>query len=265
MNYGKLRVKLQAIDNKWITMKGSEEGKGRRVLLDDQGNIIGGDVPKFVQGKSIKNAFGKGSTSTSPTPVKAKGNNHSQNEHFTRQEYVKESKTNNIVESMERKLGVSNNEAKNMLEAIEEYTLSSYTSIRDAEQYGGDPEGEEYSKNLSEFIDKSPKWNAPAYRGIQVSQGMVDKLLTSKGQIIDMGGTSSWSSEKRIAELFSVPKSGKKGVLFEVEKPGRATSIAHLSHMPDEGEVLVHKNQKYKIMDAKMHPNGNLVVTLKGS
>lgn len=37
----------------WVTIKKSEEGKGRKVLLDKDGNIIGGDVPKSFQGKHI--------------------------------------------------------------------------------------------------------------------------------------------------------------------------------------------------------------------
>ncbi len=45
----------------WITIgssnSGSEEGKGRHVLIDESGKIVGGNVPKEVQGKNVKTAF----------------------------------------------------------------------------------------------------------------------------------------------------------------------------------------------------------------
>ena len=53
----KLGISSSVKDEKWITIKKGEEGKGRKLLLDDKGNIIGGDVPKSAQGKSLKEAF----------------------------------------------------------------------------------------------------------------------------------------------------------------------------------------------------------------
>lgn len=37
----------------WVTIKKDPDGKGRKVLLNKNGNIIGGDVPKQFQGKHI--------------------------------------------------------------------------------------------------------------------------------------------------------------------------------------------------------------------
>ena len=259
MNYGKLRVSLRAIDNKWITMKGSEEGKGRRVLLDDQGNIIGGDVPKSVQGKPISNAFGKGQKKASPSPVATK--TYTQASHLTSNEYLSKHQAKTPSEAISKALGVSKEHAKMMESAVDNFTGYEYSEIREAER-AGKPNKD--SEHLGLFIDKSPKWDKPAYRGIQVDRDMVNKLMSAKGQTIDMGGTSSWSSDKSMTELFSnLPKEGKVGVLFQVEKPGRATSVKHLSMNEHEDEVLVHKDQKYKVEDAKMGANGVLVVTLK--
>ena len=55
MNYTEARKELKAMDDKWVTInKGeSEESTGRKVKLDDNGNIIGGDLPKSMQGKPI--------------------------------------------------------------------------------------------------------------------------------------------------------------------------------------------------------------------
>ena len=257
-NYARLLKNLRATDNKWITLKGSEEGNGHQAILYDQGNIIGGDVPKAVQGKPISNAFGKSSPPPSHTPVAAKGK--TTNIHINEHDYISQNKAKNLTEAVMNSLKVGESEANDIVYSLKVYTLSSYTRIRKAERDNTPGKHMEQSNNLSTFIDKSPQWDAPAYRGIQVDPSVADKILASKGQVIDMGGTSSWSSNKDIASDFSLQdRKTKTAVLFEVERPGRATSIKHISHMPDEDEVLVHKDQKYKIMDA----NGVLLVTLK--
>ena len=271
-NYAVLLRNLRATDNKWITMKGSEEGKGRKILLDDQGNIIGGDVPKSVQGKPLKGAFKSEAqktihkakatkTQSTHTPVAPAS---PQSKHFSESEYISHNKAKNIIEAVMKSLKVDKKEAKAILDSLEVYTLGSYTDIRKAERNNTPGMDRKHSNNLSTFIDKSPKWESPAYRGIQVDKDIADKLLASKGQDIDMGGTSSWSSSKNTASSFSLYKNqGKTPVLFQVEKPGRGTSIRHLSSLPGENEVLVHKDQKYKVEDAKMQPDGFLLVTLK--
>ena len=258
-NYQRLLTNLRANDNKWVTLKGSEEGKGRRVLLDDQGNIIGGDVPKSVQGKPISNAFGKEQKKTSPAPVATKTN--TQSSHLTSDEYLSKHQAKTPSEAISKALGVSKEHAKMMESAVDNFTGYEYPEIREAER-AGKPNKD--SEHLGMFIDKSPKWNRPAYRGVLMDKGMVNKLMSAKGQTIDMGGTSSWSSDKSMAELFSDPqKRDKVGVLFQVEKPGRATSVKHLSMNEHEDEVLVHKDQKYRVEDAKMGAKGVLIVTLK--
>jgi phage-related protein (TIGR01555 family) len=56
--------------NHWVTIKRDEDSENvRRILLDAQGNIIGGDVPKTAQGKPI----GATSTWTSITKPNAPG------------------------------------------------------------------------------------------------------------------------------------------------------------------------------------------------
>ena len=257
-NYQRLLTSLRANDNKWVTMKGSEEGKGRRVLLDDQGNIIGGDVPKSVQGKPISNAFGKEQKKASSSPVATKTN--TQSSHLTSDEYLSKHQARTPSEAISKALGVSKEHAKMMESAVDNFTGYEYPEIREAERSG---KSNKDSEHLGLFIDKSPKWDKPAYRGIQVDRDMVNKLMSAKGQTIDMGGTSSWSSDKSMAELFSSSREGKTGVLFQVEKPGRATSVKHLSMNEHENEVLVHKDQKYKVEDVKMQPEGFLLVTLK--
>ena len=62
-------AKAEAHDERWVTLKKSEEGKGRKLLLDDSGNIIGGDVPKSAQGKSLKEAFTELKSKVTPKPL----------------------------------------------------------------------------------------------------------------------------------------------------------------------------------------------------
>ena len=45
----------RAMDDKWITIGGSENP--HKVLLDDQGNIKGGSIPKELHGASIEEGF----------------------------------------------------------------------------------------------------------------------------------------------------------------------------------------------------------------
>jgi phage-related protein, HI1409 family len=40
-------------EDRWITIKKSEEGNGRKIKIDEKGNITGGSVPKSAQGKPI--------------------------------------------------------------------------------------------------------------------------------------------------------------------------------------------------------------------
>lgn len=62
------RIKA-AMDDKWITVgAGKEGGGGHKVLLDDQGNVKGGSIPKSAQGKPIGEAFSGESGSKGKQP-----------------------------------------------------------------------------------------------------------------------------------------------------------------------------------------------------
>lgn len=54
---------------KWVTFKGENKGKGRKVLLDDEtGTILGGNLPKSFQGIKLKKKSER--TRTEPNPFK---------------------------------------------------------------------------------------------------------------------------------------------------------------------------------------------------
>lgn len=62
---------LYAQDDRWITLGGGKENEwgestGRHVKIDEQGNIVGGALPKSAQGKSVR-SWWKSSPSWSPS------------------------------------------------------------------------------------------------------------------------------------------------------------------------------------------------------
>ena len=55
MNKKHFITELRAMDDKWITIGG--ESNPHKVLLDDDGNIKGGSIPKELHGASIEEGF----------------------------------------------------------------------------------------------------------------------------------------------------------------------------------------------------------------
>lgn len=47
-------------EDRWITVKKSKNGEGRKVKIDEDGNIVGGSIPRSAKGKSIKSWWKKG-------------------------------------------------------------------------------------------------------------------------------------------------------------------------------------------------------------
>lgn len=114
--------------------------------------------------------------------------------------------------------------------------------------------------DLEEFISKSPKWGGGAtYRGMSLSQNNLAKYKDdmAKGNLIEMKGSASWSTDESIGEKFARMNLGQNDpagdqmsekVLFvnNKEQP-LGTSIRHLSNYSNESEILCSKNARYKI------------------
>lgn len=64
-------------EDRWITVGGGEsdngEHGGRHVKIDEHGNIVGGSIPRAMQGKNIDKAFSKGNESEPVTSKAPKG------------------------------------------------------------------------------------------------------------------------------------------------------------------------------------------------
>ena len=71
----------------------------------------------------------------------------------------------------------------------------------------------------------------------------------ASGKELDMGGTSSWSTNRSKAEQFSSSDAGIDDwlVVLECKGPNRGTSIRAVSRYTEEDEVLVSRLARYKI------------------
>lgn len=161
------------------------------------------------------------------------------------------------IKTVKQELGCDDKQAKKYAKSVYSFTSENYEAIR-AYQSG---KKNDYTKKFSrdakaveDYIEKAPHWNGGTlYRGINLESGDV-KTLFKPGTEMDMKGTSSWSSEKKIADSYTFG-SGTK-VIFQCDKISKATSVAHLSDTPSEKEVLVSKDTKY--ISKKVSKKGNV-------
>lgn len=158
-----------------------------------------------------------------------------------------------------QQLGIDEDTASRYNDAIRSYSGSHYTDIRNyqkgrlqnASQQTLDS-CKQWSEDLEQFIEQSPKWGGgTTYRGFSTSPERYEKLLTdmASGKELDMGGTSSWSTKRSMAEQFSEDGAGLDDwrVVLECKGPNRGTSIRAVAHYADEDEVLVSRHARYKI------------------
>ena len=114
------------------------------------------------------------------------------------------------------------------------------------------------SDSMEEYIQKAPRWNGgETYRGWKVS----DEQLKSyqEGNIIDMGGTSSWSGKESAAKDFATRNltyERPNSVVFHCPTQSKGTGIRHLSVFESEDEVLCSMESKYKIQSTSKDDDG---------
>lgn len=161
------------------------------------------------------------------------------------------------IDTVKQELGCDDKKAKKYAKSIYSFTSENYEAIRAYQQGVKNDYTKKFSrdaKTIEEYIEKAPKWNeGTLYRGINIESGDA-KSLFKPGTEMDMKGTSSWSSEKKIADSYTFG-SGTK-VIFQCDKISKATSVTHLSDNPSEKEVLVSKDTKY--ISKKVSKKGNI-------
>lgn len=80
-------------------------------------------------------------------------------------------------------------------------------------------------KSIDKYINSAPKWDGTVYRGINLSNKDANEILA--GNLIDMKGPSSWSSEENIAQNFSQKMKPINMVFVLNNKSG--ASITHIA------------------------------------
>uniref|UniRef100_A0A6M3LUR3 ADP ribosyltransferase domain-containing protein n=1 Tax=viral metagenome TaxID=1070528 RepID=A0A6M3LUR3_9ZZZZ len=238
---------------RWITLgKKDGEGPARRVLLDKDGKIIGGDVPKEEQGKKIESLGEENKQPSEESKIEKKQVSRGHVGGLKNEEQV--------IEDIQKSTNVSKELATKSYETVQFYSDGGYTDIRT----GKDKQG---VKILEDFIERSPKWpiDKSIYRGMNVDESFFQSLKLGKS--IDMKGISSWSSEQKVAQEYTIAgwavggKERKKGIgiVFQL-KADNATAISHISEVQHEQEVLLSGKSKILISSInKREVNGEKI------
>lgn len=148
--------------------------------------------------------------------------------------------------------GMSEEEAQEVVSAINDYTIEGYQRIREAQVSGWPEDAADQAAAIEKYIDAAPKYGeGDLYRGMVVPDDFVGSIQV--GDVIDNGGAlSSWSSNENVANNFtSAGPWGEKGTVLVIEGgTKRGTSIKHLSaNGRDEDEVLIPASARYEITD----------------
>lgn len=157
-----------------------------------------------------------------------------------------------------KECGVSEQEAKEMVKEISGYTEGYATDMRNWQQYGdgyildgmSSKEAKTMSEQCEKFIELSPKWGGgELYRGIGVDEDTAHRILDDISYSMkpfDMKGTSSWSSDRSIADDFSEGCGSDVAIIFKTPGTKKGTSIDHLSEF-SQSEVLVSKDARWDV------------------
>lgn len=148
--------------------------------------------------------------------------------------------------------GMSEEDAQEVVSAINDYTIEGYQRIREAQVSGWPEDAADQAAAIEKYIDAAPKYgDGDLYRGMVVPDDFAGSIQV--GDVIDNGGAlSSWSSNENVADNFTSAGSwGEKGAVLVIEGgTKRGTSIKHLSaNGRDEDEVLIPASAQYEVTD----------------
>lgn len=182
-----------------------------------------------------------------------------------------------IKDAKKRGITLSRKQAFEITNSVNNYTGYNYDKIRVLNR-GGKAELKKYlikkhttdlpeimreivkdAKNIEEYLKVAPKFKPKVklFRGIMHGGDDIAKL--SKGSIMDMQGTSSFSTKESIARKFA----SKDGVIFELkEAPDLSSSIKHLARFAQEEEVLISSKVRYNIVDTTTRVMNNVKRTI---
>ncbi|MDR0514640.1 MAG: ADP-ribosyltransferase [Coriobacteriaceae bacterium] len=143
-------------------------------------------------------------------------------------------------------LDISPERANEINDSIRYWSGSGYRDIRNVVDFGpNEPLSAKSERDIAEYLSKAPVWNGgTTYRGIRLG----NEPLPKPGEIIDMKGHASWTSDKGVALSFAGSGiNGFQPVIFTSKTQSKGTSIAHLVYSGFEREVLVSKSATYRV------------------
>lgn len=164
----------------------------------------------------------------------------------------------NLDSWVANELKVSEVKAAEYVDAIKAYTDAEskvYSEVRRYQrnqplEFLAETEAKKLSEDIEEYIQKAPRWNGGAtFRGGTISDAELSDCVP--GSSIEMGGTSSWSATKSIAQEFAehnTTKDRPNMVVYHCETQSKGTGIKHISVWPEEDEVLCSRDSNYKVI-----------------
>ena len=153
-----------------------------------------------------------------------------------------------------KRLGLTASEAEETISAVNSWSWTGFRDVR-LVQNGkkakdeSDDTARRRGQVLENYIKSSPKWaGGNTYRGVALKDSEISKLKV--GSVIDMMGTSSWSTSSAEAAGFAktYAKGGRRQcVFFCKDKQKMGTSLRPVAPMAFEKEVIASKEARYKV------------------
>lgn len=125
-----------------------------------------------------------------------------------------------------------------------------YKEVRAYELTGkiGSPATKQMSQYLNQALDKAPMYDGTVYRGLANLSDETFRAIVEK-QTISLEATSSASTKRWIAEKFARKSTKGNAVVLEIRnKTGVNISNVSLSRFRHEGEVIMRKDSKYRVI-----------------
>ena len=221
--------------------------------------VLGGDEAEFKEADHPRQEDGKfGSKAVAVTAQGGKAGSAQQSTTAAqvRGHAIKLDNTVEILSKPERTALISKELGVNKHAATRYATAAALYSAGDSSTYEDVRSGKDAktAAALESYIAAAPKWDGsgPTYRGLTLSTEELAAL--APGSTLDMRGPSSWSSDESVAECFATSPevygyaNGRAACLFQLPRMDKGTSIAHLSDMPLEAEVLASKDARYRVV-----------------
>lgn len=167
-------------------------------------------------------------------------------------------------EVLAKTMGVTPDRLNEMKTVVNEYTGPGYEKFRAIDKSGGDAT----TKAINEFIEKAPKFDGVAYRGVKFPVGEALKVNND----FSFSAFSSTSTDMKVADefadiafnkktktRFAIDNSwegGETPTFFKIRSK-QGVSIQALSEFAEENEVLFSKKAKFKVASSTFNTRGS--------